>query len=551
MSRTSCLARALLAGVAGAALLVVSPVPSSLPPAAAQGVVISAEFRTALAPYGTWRRVPRWGEVWIPARVSRDWRPYSVGHWVYTEDYGWYWIAAEEEAEWGWVTFHYGRWVLVEPYGWVWVPGNVWGPAWVDWRYGDEYVGWAPLPPDEIIVEYRADPTFWMFVRVVDLIAPRPRYVFVSFPERRRIWQQTALVNSTVLVSERRFAVNPGISPVFVAARARQPLRTFTVRPQVVAGTANIQGAVQVREQDLRRAGDRPGRVVLQQRSVQQAATTVQPAQNAPPPRALAPNERGRLGDNPPRAATGAQERGTNGAAPGQRDERDRAQPPGTSPGQAPTGAAPREPRRDGTAPGAASGDDRQRTQERGAPGSPPGTTGVGPQRRDEPRGGQGPAMRQERGPGQDRMTPQAPGTTGQPPVQRRDAPSMRDNSEMPERGTSRPPGTTGAAPPTPRREALPLPDERDGGMQRGGPRVPGPSGSAPPVQQREAPAPRLEPRQQAAPPPPQTPAARPPVQQSQPQRPPQPPAAQQRQAPQPPATTGSGPQREESERGR
>ena len=32
--------------------------------------------------------------------------------------------------------------------GWVWVPGYTWAPAWVSWRYGDGYAGWAPLPPD-------------------------------------------------------------------------------------------------------------------------------------------------------------------------------------------------------------------------------------------------------------------------------------------------------------------------------------------------------------------------------------------------------------------
>jgi hypothetical protein len=27
------------------------------------------------------------------------------------------------------------------------VPGDEWAPAWVDWQAGDDYVGWAPLPP--------------------------------------------------------------------------------------------------------------------------------------------------------------------------------------------------------------------------------------------------------------------------------------------------------------------------------------------------------------------------------------------------------------------
>jgi hypothetical protein len=33
------------------------------------------------------------------------------------------------------------------PSNWVWVPGYEWGPAWVSWRTGGNYVGWAPLPP--------------------------------------------------------------------------------------------------------------------------------------------------------------------------------------------------------------------------------------------------------------------------------------------------------------------------------------------------------------------------------------------------------------------
>jgi len=59
---------------------------------------VSAEFRLALEPYGAFRSHPRWGEVWQP-RVGRDWRPYTVGHWVNSDDYGWYWISDGAEAE--------------------------------------------------------------------------------------------------------------------------------------------------------------------------------------------------------------------------------------------------------------------------------------------------------------------------------------------------------------------------------------------------------------------------------------------------------------------
>ncbi|HEX4138962.1 MAG TPA: DUF6600 domain-containing protein, partial [Candidatus Methylacidiphilales bacterium] len=40
----------------------------------------------------------------------------------------------------------------------VWVPGYTWAPAWVSWRYGDGYVGWAPLPPDSLAgIDYSGD----------------------------------------------------------------------------------------------------------------------------------------------------------------------------------------------------------------------------------------------------------------------------------------------------------------------------------------------------------------------------------------------------------
>ena len=83
-----------------------------------------------------------------------NWRPYADGYWAYT-DAGWTWVSYED---FGWATYHYGRWTHLADYGWVWVPGYEWGPAWVSWRTGGDYVGWAPLPPqgDEVVYEGRA-----------------------------------------------------------------------------------------------------------------------------------------------------------------------------------------------------------------------------------------------------------------------------------------------------------------------------------------------------------------------------------------------------------
>ncbi len=101
-----------------------------------------------LTPYGIWVRNPPYGYVWIPRDVSYKWRPYSRGHWAWT-DYGWTWMSSER---WGWLVFHYGRWGWERNLGWFWVPDTVWAPAWVAWRWGDLYIGWSPLPPG---IEFR------------------------------------------------------------------------------------------------------------------------------------------------------------------------------------------------------------------------------------------------------------------------------------------------------------------------------------------------------------------------------------------------------------
>jgi len=43
--------------------------------------------------------------------------------------------------------YHYGRWGWRAGFGWFWVPGYVWGPAWVSWRWVNGYACWAPLGP--------------------------------------------------------------------------------------------------------------------------------------------------------------------------------------------------------------------------------------------------------------------------------------------------------------------------------------------------------------------------------------------------------------------
>jgi hypothetical protein len=101
-------------------------------------------FRDRLARVGEWVDTADYGPCWYPTQVGASWRPYTNGRWVYTVGSGWLWIGNER---WGWATDHYGRWIFLDSHGWVWVPGKQWAPAWVVWRAGNGYVGWAPMPP--------------------------------------------------------------------------------------------------------------------------------------------------------------------------------------------------------------------------------------------------------------------------------------------------------------------------------------------------------------------------------------------------------------------
>ncbi len=126
------------------------------------GSVSFGYFYNALAPYGRWYHHPRWGDVWHPIDVPRDFRPYYRGHWDYTAQYGWLW---ESDYEWGNIAFHYGRWVYDPSDGWLWIPGYVWAPAWVIWRESGGDIGWFPMPPDDQFLAgdeiYRTDWNDW------------------------------------------------------------------------------------------------------------------------------------------------------------------------------------------------------------------------------------------------------------------------------------------------------------------------------------------------------------------------------------------------------
>lgn len=109
------------------------------------GDLTAAQINASLAGYGGWFDSAEYGRVWRPDRgvVGVAFVPYgTAGQWLAT-DVGWYW---QSDYPWGRVPFHYGRWVL-DGGVWSWVPGSQFAPAWVDWRAGGGWVGWAALAP--------------------------------------------------------------------------------------------------------------------------------------------------------------------------------------------------------------------------------------------------------------------------------------------------------------------------------------------------------------------------------------------------------------------
>lgn len=104
-----------------------------------------ALFYDALASLGEWLEYKTYGLVWRPTGVDREWRPYTNGRWVLTEEG----YVFETDEPWGWATYHYGNWLQTAEYGWIWVPGRTWYPHTVTWRANDDYVGWTPVPPPD------------------------------------------------------------------------------------------------------------------------------------------------------------------------------------------------------------------------------------------------------------------------------------------------------------------------------------------------------------------------------------------------------------------
>jgi hypothetical protein len=300
---------------------------------------------------GAWTQNADYGPVWFPSGVAVGWAPYSLGHWIWIDPWGWTWV---DDEPWGWAPFHYGRWALIGG-AWGWCPGPiiyspVYAPGLVafvgggGWAFG---VGWFPLAPREPwFPPYRTDIGYRQRINVTNITnVNEVRNPNPSFPYRNR-----TVPGAVSAVPERTFAGGepvshtlqhpgpgdlatahvvgfaPGVAPtrtslgVGLGRAAAIPPRTVETRP-VMAIHAPPPAPVpfSAQERGLAASGGRPlsfsERSSLHEQTAAATPTSTQfrSAVAAPPGRSLAP---ARPGLAPTRPATQALfDRGASGGS--------------------------------------------------------------------------------------------------------------------------------------------------------------------------------------------------------------------------------------------
>src|SRR5437870_2160372 len=226
------------------ALSMLAFVVSALPQA--RGADVSIDFIYDNLSGGNWIEAEGYGYGWQPDLAVSDpnWRPYADGYWAYT-DYGWTWISYED---FGWATYHYGRWANLGDYGWTWFPGSDldWGPAWVSWRTGGDYIGWAPLPPRgpgivyegqpigaSVDIEFDIGPDYYNFcdIRFIGEPVLRDRI----FPSTQNVTYISNTVNVTNITVQNNVVYNYGPDYDVVSTYSSRPIQRLTIERQTAA----------------------------------------------------------------------------------------------------------------------------------------------------------------------------------------------------------------------------------------------------------------------------------------------------------------------------
>jgi hypothetical protein len=184
-------------------------------------------YQSDLNPYGSWVEIDGYGQCWAPSNRPAGWEPYTVGYWQDT-DYGWTWVAVDDEAQWGDVTYHYGRWYSSPSAGWVWIPGTTWAPAWVAWREGGGYCGWAPLPPQAGFgTQYSSDDA-GRYVPANQYVYCDERYATTGRVDQHIVRNDVTIIHNTTNITNITYVnnhvVNQGMPAANVARATGQPV---------------------------------------------------------------------------------------------------------------------------------------------------------------------------------------------------------------------------------------------------------------------------------------------------------------------------------------
>ena len=129
----------------------------------------------------------------------------------------------------------------------LWFPGDDldWGPAWVSWRTGGDYVGWAPLPPrgpgvvyegrpigPQVDIEYDIGPEYYNFCEVRYIGEPVLRNYIA--PRVQNVTYINNTVNVTNITVRNNVVYNYGPNYEVLSAHSVRPIQRLNIERQSV-----------------------------------------------------------------------------------------------------------------------------------------------------------------------------------------------------------------------------------------------------------------------------------------------------------------------------
>ncbi|PYL64161.1 MAG: hypothetical protein DMF20_11080 [Verrucomicrobia bacterium] len=135
----------------------------------------------------------------------------------------------------------------------TWFPGDDldWGPAWVSWRTGGDYIGWAPLPPrrpgvvyegrpigPQVDIEFDIGPEYYNFCEVRYIGEPVLRNYIA--PPVQNVTYINNTVNVTNITVKNNVVYNYGPNYEALSAHSTRPIQRLSIERQ---SAANLSAA--------------------------------------------------------------------------------------------------------------------------------------------------------------------------------------------------------------------------------------------------------------------------------------------------------------------